>query len=235
MEPTPNSPPPYQTEDLERTANDFNNLQYFAQYQNDMILYRSDYQIFDNSWRTWKLLERTKRQLQSNITRTQAIIEQMEQQQMPLIQTANRYFHTLYTPEIQHRMNSPEPSGRSLHQNSPITHPQSISPPPFTTTEEISLPMINFPNPESNETDNQRPSTPPTPVIHRNQFRRRCRRCRSTRHQKQNCPRYQCLRCLQFRPGHFTYECTVNENQNERLSPNYEDYDDPDGNLDGER
>ena len=75
MEPTSNSPLPYQREDLERLTNDFNNLQQFAQHENNMIVYRSDYQIFDNSWKTWKLLETTKQQLQLNIAQMQTTVE----------------------------------------------------------------------------------------------------------------------------------------------------------------
>ena len=77
----PASPPPYEPEDVARLANDFNNLQYFTEHQDDMLIYQSDYQIFDNNWRIWKHLERTKQQLQANITGTQLTIEHTKQQQ----------------------------------------------------------------------------------------------------------------------------------------------------------
>ena len=86
---TPNSPPPYEPEDLTRLTNDFNNLQHFTKHQNDMLIYRSDYQIFDNSWRVWKHLERTKRQLQANIPQTKLTIDLAEQQQRFLMTKAN--------------------------------------------------------------------------------------------------------------------------------------------------
>ena len=82
-------------------TNDFNNLQHFTEHQDDMLIYRSDYQIFDNSWRVWKHLERTKCQLQANIARTQLTINHTEQQQHFLMTKANRYYHILFTPEIQ--------------------------------------------------------------------------------------------------------------------------------------
>ena len=115
----PNSPPPYEPEDLTRLTNDFNNLQHFTEHQNDMLIYRSDYQIFDNSWRVWKHLERTKRQLQANITRMQLTINHTEQQQRFLMTKANRYYHELVTPEIQRRMNEPETVGHFAHPNTP--------------------------------------------------------------------------------------------------------------------
>ena len=237
MEPTSNSPPPYQREDLERLANDFNNLQQFAQHENNMIVYRSDYQIFDNSWKTWKLLETTKRRLQLNIAQMQTIIENTNQEQTLLMQKANHYFHILNTPEIQRRVNPQQTTELFQHPNTPILRPLSTTPPPIAQIEEISLPNINIP--ESRENMSQRP--PLSLTTCRNHTSNRYRQCRSTRHQKRNCPRYQCLRCLEFRPGHYTHECPNNEDQQsgedllEALA-NYDDYDyDPDGNLDGER
>ena len=67
----------------------------------------------------------------------------------------------------------------------------------------------------------------------------RCHQCQSIRHQKQNCPRYQCLRCLKFSSGHYTHECPNNEEQQSEdnlINADYNNHDyDPDGNLDGER
>ena len=77
MEPTLN-PPPYQRDDFERITHDFNNLQCYAQHSQDMIVYGSNYQIFDNSWRIWNLLERAKKQLQLNIARMQITIMNTE-------------------------------------------------------------------------------------------------------------------------------------------------------------
>ena len=77
----PASPPAYESEDITNRSNNFNNLQHFAQHRGDILVYRSDYQIFDNSWQIWKLLERTRCQLQNNITQTRLTIEHTEQQQ----------------------------------------------------------------------------------------------------------------------------------------------------------
>jgi hypothetical protein len=247
MEPTSNSPPPYRTEDMERLTNDYNNLQQYAQHQNDMIIYGSDYQIFDNSWRIWKLLEIQKRQLQSSIDRLQTTVEHTKRQQNFLIQKANRYYHVLNTPEIQRRMNG---TRQPSHPNTPIPRPQTISP--------ILTPMVyrpifeqnetTFHTPEPNEIISprmspvQRTSRAPRATTSRNQRQERCHRCRRTGHQKKDCPRYQCLRCSQYRPGHFTHECPTNS-EGSRENPieidwdendRYYDYD-PDGNLDGER
>ena len=93
------------------------------------------------------------------------------------MQKANHYFHILNTPEIQRRVNPQQTAELFQHPNTPILHPLSTSPPPIAQIEEISLPNIDLPEPRENT--EQRPLTPPT--IHRNQ---RCRRCRSTRHQK---------------------------------------------------
>ena len=119
MESTSNAPPPYQREDLERLANDFNNLQQFAQHENDMIIYCSDYQIFDNSWKTWKLLETMKRQLQLNITQMQTTIKNARQEQAFLMQKANHYFHILNTSKIQRQINPRQ----TANPNTPILHP----------------------------------------------------------------------------------------------------------------
>ena len=116
---TSNSPPPYEPEDLTRLTNNFNNLQHFTEHQGDMLIYRSDYQIFNNSWRIWKHLERTKRQLQANIAQTQLTINHTEQQQCFLMTKANRYYHELVTPEIRRRMNEPETVGHFTHPNTP--------------------------------------------------------------------------------------------------------------------
>ena len=89
MEPTWNSPPPYDPEDPTELTNNFNSLQHFTEHQDDMLIYRSDYQIFDNNWRIWKHLERAKQQLQANISRTRLIVEQTEQQQCFLLTKAN--------------------------------------------------------------------------------------------------------------------------------------------------
>ena len=160
MEPTSNSPPPYQREDLERLADDFNNLQQFAQHENDMIVYRSDYQIFDNSWKTWKLLETTKRQLQLNITQMQTAVENTRREQAFLMQKANHYFHILNTPEIQRRVNPEQTAELFQHPNTPILRLLSTSPPPIAQIEEISLPNIDIP--ESRENTEQRSLIPPT-------------------------------------------------------------------------
>jgi Zinc knuckle len=242
MEPTTNSPPPYQREDQERITNDFNNLQNFAQHRNDMIIYRSDYQIFDNSWRIHKLLDRTKRQLRSNVARMQLTIENTEREQAFLMQKASHYFHILNTPEIQRRMNEPESSRQPIRPNTPIPRLRTVLSPTL-----IPIPMINLPinethlhTPEPNEIISPRSSPTSTLTTRRNQSLNRCRRCRRTGHQKRDCPRYQCLRCLQHRPGHYTHECP-NNNEGSRENPididendYYHDYD-PDGNLDGER
>ena len=123
---TPASPPAllpaYETEDLTDHTDNFNNLQYFAQHQGDMLIYRSDYQIFDNSWRTWKPLERTKCQLQNNINQIKLTIEHTEQQQQFLMQQANCYYQVLYTPKIQWRIEEPEMVGEFLHSNTPSPH-----------------------------------------------------------------------------------------------------------------
>ena len=119
MESTSNSPPPYEPEDIIELTNNFNSLQHFTEHQDDMLIYRSDYQIFDNNWRIWKHLERTKRQLQENILRTRLMVEQTEQQQRFLLTKANRYYHIIVTPEIRRRMNEPETVGHLLHPNTP--------------------------------------------------------------------------------------------------------------------
>ena len=119
MEPTSNSPPPYKPEDLTKLTNNFNNLQHFTEHQDDMLICRSDYQNFDNNWRIWEHLERAKQQLQANISRTRLIVEQTEQQQHFLLTKANRYYHILFTPEIQRRVNEPETVGHFLHPNTP--------------------------------------------------------------------------------------------------------------------
>ena len=164
----------------------------------------------------------------------QTAVENTRREQAFLMQKANHYFHILNTLEIQRRVNPQQTAALFQHPNTPILRPLSMSPPPITQIEEISLPNIDLTKPRENT--EQRSLIPLT--TRRNQ---RCRRCRSTRHQKRNCPRYQCLRCLEFRPGHYTHECPNNEDQQsgedlfEALA-NYNDYDyDPDGNLDGER
>ena len=137
MEATSNSPPPYEPEDIIELTNNFNSLQHFTEHQDDMLIYRSDYQIFDNNWRIWKHLERTKWQLQENILRTRLMVEQTEQQQRFLLTKANRYYHIIVTPEIRRRMNEPKTVGHLLHPNTPTLRLRPLSPPPFISTEEI--------------------------------------------------------------------------------------------------
>ena len=175
------NPPPYQREDFNRTANDFNNLQQYARHSQDMIIYRSDYQIFDNSWRVWNLLERTKRQLSLNIARMQVTMTSMEQEQTFLLQKANHYFHILNTPEVQRWASAPPTENQFRHPNTPILCPQS--PPPFAPVEEIFPPIVNIPErngtlfhtPEPNEIGSPRLST--SPLTHQNQITNRCRQC----------------------------------------------------------
>ena len=143
MEPTMN-PPPYQREDFDRTANNFNNLQQYAWHSQDMIIYRSDYQIFDNSWRVWNLLERTKRQLSLNIARMQVTMTSMEQEQTFLLQKANHHFHILNTSEVQWRANAPPTENQFQHPNTPELRPQWMSPSPFAPVEEIFPPIVNI-------------------------------------------------------------------------------------------
>ena len=237
MEPTLNTPPPYEPEDLIRLTNNFNNLQHFTQYQNDMLLYRSDYHIFDNSWRIWKLLERTKCQLRANITWTQLTIEHTKQQQWFLMAKANWYYHILYTPEIQRRINKPETVGQFLHPNTLTLCLQPLSPLLFISTEEISSPTIE-PIILKPNTTNERSHTPPS-IIPQNQFFHRCQWCQSTRHQKWDCPRYQCLRYFKCKPGYYTHKCpTTNDGGSQENLIDINDYNynyDPNGNLDHER
>ena len=183
-----------------------------------MIVYQSDYQIFDNSWRIWNLLKRTKKQLQLNIARMQITIVNTQREQDFLIKKANHYFHILKTPEVQRQTNAPPTDNKFQHPNTPELRPQQTSSPPFTPVEEISPPIVNIPKrnvmlfhtPEPNEIRSSRPST--SSLTHQNRTTNRCRQCRSTRHQKRNCPRYQCIRCLQYRPGHFTHKCPNPDN-----------------------
>jgi hypothetical protein len=263
MESTSNSPPPYEPEDIIELTNNFNSLQHFTEHQDDMLIYRSDYQIFDNNWRIWKHLERTKRQLQENILRTRLMVEQTEQQQRFLLTKANRYYHIIVTPEIRRRMNEPETVGHLLHPNTPTLRLRPLSPPPFISTEEITYQTASSSTSarQGSTTINRRRGshTPPT-MMPRNFISStmrpeipqlfRCRRCRSTRHQKRDCPKYKCLKCFKRKPGHYTHECPTYDDGNSRENPidveeyaqsisidgdeyNY-DYD-PDGNLDGER
>ena len=148
----PNSPPPYELEDLTRLTNDFNNLQCFTEHQNDMLIYRSDYQIFDNSWRVWKHLERTKQQLQANIAQTKLTIDLAEQQQRFLMTKAKRYYHEHVTPEIRRRMNEPETVGHFAHPNTLTLRLQPLSPPPFISTKEVVLPTTPSPRPINQNT-----------------------------------------------------------------------------------
>ena len=235
---TPNSPPPYEPEDLTRLTNNFNNLQHFTKHQDDMLIYRSDYQIFDNSWRIWKHLERTKCQLQANIARTQLTINHTKQQQQFLMTKANWYYHILFTPKIQWRINEPKTVGHFLHPNTLTLHLWPLSPPPFISTKEIISPTISSPRPvarESNTINRQGglhtlPAMMPRnfiplAMIPKSQHLFRCQQCRSTRHQKCECPRYQCLRCFKRKPGYYTHKCPTNTDSNSRENPiNVEEY-----------
>ena len=130
-----------------RITNNFNNLQHYVRHSQDMIVYQSDYQIFDNSWRIWNLLERTKKQLQLNIARMQITIENTKREQTFLMQKANHYFHILNTPEIQQQMNAPPTDNQFQHPNTLILHPQPMTPPPFALVEEIFPSIVNIPEP----------------------------------------------------------------------------------------
>ena len=257
----PASPPAYESEDLTNNTNNFNNLQHFAQHRGDMLIYRSDYQIFNNSWWIWKLLERTRCQLQNNVIQTPLTIKHTEQQQQFLMQQANCYYWVLYTPKIQQRIEEPRTVGQFLHPNTPSPRLWPLWPPPFISTEEIISQTISSPRPvtrKPNTVNRQGGShTPPammpqnfilSTMIPQSQYLFRCRRCQSPRHQKCDCPRYQCLRCFKRKPGHYTYECPTNNNGNSRENPidveeynhliDADDYNydyDPNGNLNRKR
>ena len=158
-------------------------------------------------------------------------------------------------------MNEPETVGHFAHPNTPTLHLRPLS--PFISTEEVILPTTPSPRPinrNTNEINRQDGShTPPTmmprnfiPSTMRPEIPQlfRCQRCRSTRHQKRDCPKYKCLKCFKRKPGHYTHKCPTYDDGNSRENPiDVEEYAqsisidsdeynhdyDPDGNLDGER
>ena len=178
-----------------------------------------------------------KHHLQENITCTQLTIKHTEQQQQFLIAKANQYYHILYTPEIQRRINEPETIGQFLHPNTLTLHLQPLSPLPFISTKEISSPTIEPLILEPNTT-NGRSHTSPS-IIPWNQFFHRCCWCWSTRHQKWHCPWYQCLWCFKHKPEHYTHECSTTNNRGLQENPiDIDDYNHnygPNRNLDSER
>ena len=160
-------------------------------------------------------------------------------------------------------MNEPETVGHLLHPNTPTLQLRPLSPPPFISTKEITYQTASSSRPTtqgSNMINRQCEShTPPTmmpqnfiPSAMRPEIPRlfRCRQCQSTRHQKHDCPQYQCLKCYKRKPGHYTHECPTSDNGNSRENPidvkeytqsisidsdEYNHNYDPNGNLDGER
>ena len=149
-------------------------------------------------------------------------------------------------------MNEPEIVGHLLHPNTPTLQLRPLSPPPFISIEEITYPTASSSTStrqESNMINRRHGShTPPTmmprnfiPPTMRPEIPQlfRCRQCRSTRHQKHDCPKY---KCFKRKPGHYTHECPTYDDGNSRENPiDVEEYaqsisiDGDKYNLDGER
>jgi len=212
------TPPPQYTDDATDISR-FHDLMAYASTRGAYLLQNSQYQIFDITYENSRNLNHILTEFTIPIA-TQNIrgIRRLRSLQISNLREANRAYDRLLSdhPHLLQR----------IHQQQQHYPGQRDSPTPMRiTTPPTSL--------SSSQIEIDTIPTTSTNIIARPNRRRRCHKCNLTSHIKRDCPRYRCMNCHRFQPGHLTNSCPD-------LSQNDYDYDfshdyDPDNNLNGEQ
>jgi len=209
-------PPPYSDDatDISR----FHDLLAYASTRGAYLLQNSQFQIFDLAYENSQNLNRILVEFTIPIAAQNIrAIRQLRSLQISNLRQANKAYDRILSdhPRLLQRINQEHYPGQ---RDSP-TPMRVLTPPTSFSSSQIEIDTTI--------------ATTSTNIIARPHQRRRCHKCNLTSHIKRDCPRYRCMNCHRFQPGHLTNSCPD-------LSQNDYDYDfshdyDPDNNLNGEQ